>query len=434
MLRFVYNIVFTMAFVISWPWFAMHMLRRGRFWPGFGERFGCYSDELEQKLNALCNPVWIHAVSVGEMMLARVLIRELRALRPEQPIVITCTTSTARVLGEREMADAKTLVLYSPADLFPTVKRAFDLIRPCLILLIEQELWPNQLWEAESRKIPVWIINARLSDRSWRRFKKFRRWLAPLLAKVSMVGLQSEKDRKRLEEAGFPIHALFATGSMKYDVADLARADSGVAEKLRKELAWADDEEVFLAGSTHPGEEELLFELYKDLASERPQLKFLLAPRHAERGPGLLELARSKGLKACLRSEAKEGIDVIILNTTGELRSLFELATVVFIGKTLVAPEGKGGQNFLEAARVGVPVIMGPRTENFQTLVEEYDEAGAILRISDGDELKRELKRLLSDALLRRTYGEKARGLFESNLGVGGKVARMVELYLKSLD
>lgn len=433
MLRFLYNIFFSMAFVLSWPWFAYRMFKRGRFWKGFGERFSCYASETEAKLAGLNRPVWIHAVSVGEMMLARVLIRELRALRPGQEIVITCTTSTARVLGEREIADAKTLILYSPADLFPMVKRSFDLIRPCLILLIEQEIWPNQLWEAEQRKVPVWIINARLSDRSWKRFKKFRCWLAPLLAKISLVGLQSEQDRKRFEEAGFPPHALFATGTMKYDVADLAKADHGVAEALRVELGWDAGDEVFLAGSTHPGEEELLLDIYRELLKERPRLKFLLAPRHAERGQQLLERACSKDLKACLRSRPSGGSSVVLLDTTGELRSLYELGTVVFIGKTLSAPEGKGGQNFLEAARVGVPVIVGPRVENFQTLVEDYVKAGGLLQVPDAEGLKRELKRLLPDAVLRKAYGDKARGLFEANLGVGAKVARMVEAYLKTV-
>jgi 3-deoxy-D-manno-octulosonic-acid transferase len=434
MLRFFYNVGFTLAFLITWPWFARRMFRRGRFWPGFRERFSCYPDDLVARLRRLDRPVWIHAVSVGEMMLARVLVRDLRSQRPQLDVVITCTTSTARMLGERELSDPKTLILYSPVDLLPMVRKAFSAIRPSLILLIEQELWPNQLWEAEKRKIPVWIINARLSERSWQRFKKYRHWLAPLLARISLISLQSERDRPRLEDAGFPIHALFATGSMKYDVADLAKADHGVAEALRNELCWSVDEAVFLAGSTHPGEEELLLECYQCLKKEYPQLKFVLAPRHAERGVQLLSMIRDRGGKACLRSQVLPGMDVVIVDTTGELRSLYEMATVVFIGKTLQAPEGKGGQNFLEATRVGVPVLLGSKVENFQTLVEEHLEAGALICVADVQELQVELRRLLADPILRQSYGQKAKALFEVNLGVGAKVAGMVESYLKTLD
>ncbi|MDZ4789408.1 MAG: glycosyltransferase N-terminal domain-containing protein [Blastochloris sp.] len=432
MLQWFYNVGFTLAFVLTWPWFALHMWRRGNFWRGFNERFSFYSPELQSRLSHLKEPIWIHAVSVGEMMLARVLVDELRLLRPDQGVVITCTTSTGRALGDRELEDDKTVVMYSPADLLPMARRAFRAIKPCMILLMEQELWPNQLWEAERRGVPVWIVNARLSDRSWERFKKFRFYTTPFLSKISLIGLQSERDRGRLAEAGFPVHSMFVTGSMKYDVAHLAQADQGVAEGLRKEMGWTEGTEVFLAGSTHPGEEELVLEAYQELKRKRPELKCLLAPRHAERASSLMAAAQGRGFTACLRTEARPEADVLILNTTGELRSLYELGTIIFIGKTLVAPKGKGGQNFLEAARVGGAIVLGDKVENFTALVEDYLEASALVQVKDVEGLKNEALRLLEDRDLRCNYGSKARKLFEENLGAGATMARMIDGYLGS--
>ncbi|NJK90625.1 MAG: glycosyltransferase [Blastochloris sp.] len=423
-----------MAFVVCWPWFALRMWKRGRFWPGFTERFACYSREVRSALGLLQRPVWIHAVSVGEMMLARVLVRELRRLRPEQDVVITCTTSTARVLGDRELRDAHTVVLYSPSDLLPCVRAAFKVIRPCLILLMEQELWPNQLWEAERRGVPVWIVNARLSDRSWKRFCQWRGALSSLLSRLSFVGLQSERDRERFAQAGFPVHALFAMGSMKTDVADLAKADHGVAEGFRRDMGWKGDEEVLLAGSTHGGEEEILLRVYDRLRQTRPGLKLVLVPRHAERAAEVLELARKGQRSAVLRTKPELEAEIVVLNTTGELRSLYELATVVFMGKTLVSPKGKGGQNFLEAARVGVPIVTGPRVENFRNLVEDYLAAGALVRVADEKALEKALQELLASPEQQRLLGQKAQERFQSELGVGAEMARRVAAFLGRSD
>lgn len=433
MLKWIYNIGFSLAFMLTWPWFALRMRRRGNFWYGLGERFTIYSPELKAKLARLKQPVWIHAVSVGEMMLARVLVDELRLLNSQQDVVVTCTTSTGRALGDRELVDEHTLVIYSPADLMPMARRAFAAIRPSIILLIEQELWPNQLWEAQRKGVPVWIINARLSDRSWERFKKFRFILSPFLSQLTFVGLQSQRDRRRFAQAGFPVHGLFYTGSMKFDVADLAESDQGVAQKLRSEMSWTLDQEVFLAGSTHSGEEKIILDVYKKILETRPDIKLLLAPRHAERAKSLVELVQSYGLKVCLRSQPEAICQVIVLDTTGELRSLYEIGSVVFVGKSLVAPRGKGGQNFLEAARAGVPIILGDKVENFRTLVEDFLEKDALIQIKNGQELEKETLRLLKDADLRRIYGEKGKELFLEQVGAGARMAKMVESYLVTI-
>lgn len=429
---FVYHLLFPFVFAALAPVFLLRMWRRGNMGRGFGERFGLYPDAVAQKLAGLRSPVWIHAVSVGELLMARVLIRELRRLLPEQDLVLTCTTATARTLAERDVVDARTVVLHTPIDWLPVVRRAFARIRPALVVLMEQELWPGQMAEAERLRVPVWIVNARLSDRSHRRLRRVRRLVARILRPVVFVGLQRETDRARFAAAGFPVHALFLTGSLKCDVALLNGVDDSTAERLRAQLGWEPSAPVVLAGSTHPGEEELVLAGFRAWQAAHPDLKLVLAPRHAERAPEVLRLVREEGWPVVARSAAAPGADVAVLDTTGELAALYALARVVFIGKSLVAPEGKGGQNFLEAARCGCAVVAGPRMENFHGLAEEYTAAGAMVRVADAAGLAAEVGALLGDAERRARTGAAARALFEREAGVGARVAAQLASCLET--
>lgn len=426
-MKFIYHFLFPLVFVAGSPYFGWRVWKRGNGGRGFFERFGFYPRAAQRRLRAMDRPVWIHAVSVGEMLLAQVLVRDVRRLRPQQDVVVTCTTSTARALAERELADARTLILYSPVDWVVCVRRAFRAIRPVWVVLMEQEIWPAQMWEAERRGIPVWIVNGRLSDRSWRRFKKYRRWVCGLLKPLAFVGLQRESDRERFAQAGFPVQALFYTGSMKCDVAELEEANPGLAEELRRQLGWAGDTSVFLGGSTHPGEEAVVLDAFAAARQSYPELKCFLAPRHAERAGAVVRLAQERGFRTIRRSEAAPGAEVVVLDTTGELRSLYALGTVVFGGKTLIAPEGKGGQNFLEAARVGCAIVLGPRVENFKNAAEEYAAEGALVQVEGVEALTTEILRLLNDPGARLALGVKARELFERELGVGARVAGMLD-------
>ena len=430
MFRLVYNVIFPFIFVAASPYYLWRIWKRGSVTRAFGERLGIYSDELVSRLAALREPVWIHAVSVGEMMLASVLVRELREREKDLDIVITTTTVTGRQVG-RKLVDEHLVLLYNPADLFFVVRRAFGAIRPRLLVLMEQEIWPNYVWEAANRGVPVWLLNARLSDRSFVRFKKFKKWLRPVLSKLSLIVAQDEVDVRRLAEAGFPAHAIFNAGSMKFDVALLAAVDGNLAEKLRAMLGWKKDDLVLLAGSTFAGEEKIFLELFLELKKEFAGLRLLLAPRHFERSGEIEELCRGLGVSVVRQSGLSSPLasppEVLLSDMTGVLRSLFELGTVNFVGKSLC---GKGGQNFVEAARAGKPVVVGPNTQNFSRLAALFVAEKALIQVKDAAELKVVVSGLLADGAVCEKYGAAAKRVFEENLGAGKKSAGMILEFL----
>ncbi|MDR2463783.1 MAG: hypothetical protein LBD30_08410 [Verrucomicrobiales bacterium] len=430
MIRLFYNIVFPFALALAAPYYLWRMWRRGRASRAFGERLGIYSDELAARLAALKNPVWIHAVSVGEMMLASVLARELRARRGDLDIVITTTTVTGREVGRR-LEDEHLVLLYNPVDLWLTVSRAFKRICPCLLILMEQEIWPNYVWQAADRGVPVWLLNARLSDRSYGRFVKFKKMARPVLSRLSLIVAQNEEEVSRLVGAGFPAHAIFNAGSMKFDVAQLAVTDSGLAERLRARLGWRDADRVVLAGSTFAGEERIFLELFAELKKTFPDLRLVLAPRHFERSGEIAELCREFNVSVARQSELTATLtvapDVLLSDMTGVLRSLYELGTVNFVGKSLC---GKGGQNFIEAARAGKPVVVGLNTQNFARLAALFVREGALIQVRDAAELRVTVSELLADAAVRERYGAAARRVFEKNLGAGRVSAGMIWQFL----
>lgn len=433
-----YNLFFVLVFCVVWPVYAQRMWKRGRFFEAFGERFGFYSDEIIQKLKKnQSSPVWIHAVSVGEMMIATALLRELRKRDPHQAIVLTTTTVTGRQVGEKLIDDNTTLIYY-PIDFYFSAARAFRAIRPSILLLIEQEIWPNTIWRAYRKKVPVWIINARLSDRSAKRFAKFRRVTRPLLQKISLVTLQDENDRERLTRAGFSSHLLWSIGSMKFDVAELNANEKNLADELRLQLGWGKEDFVLLAGSTHSGEEEIFLRVFNRIKKEFPKIRLVLAPRHMERSGQVtrtieeMDIPYVKRTDLLKEKESKvEGkdISILLLDTTGELSAVYELGSVNFIGKSLM---GHGGQNFLEAARVGKPVVVGPHMENFRRLIEWFQQADALIQIEDEDSLFHEIKKLSSDRERCLRYGERAQKLYRENLGASKKTVQMLNQWLNA--
>lgn len=295
LLQFLYNVGFTVAFGLTWPYFTWRLWRRGKFLEAFPERVGWYSVALRKKLAQLDRPIWIHAVSVGEMMMARVLLAELRRIRPEQAVVVTTTTQTGRQIGA-SLEDERTVLVYNPTDFLLSVSRAFTAIRPAMLILVEQEIWPNYVWGAQRRGVPVWLINARLSRRSYRRFQRFRRFTEPVLRGIEWVCLQHESDRSRFAAIGFRSECLAVTGSMKFDVAEGGQFDPELAGRIRAELGWSEDEPVLLLGSSHPGEETLLLDIFHALRREFSRLRLVLAPRHFERAGKVHVRVREAGV------------------------------------------------------------------------------------------------------------------------------------------
>ncbi len=431
LLKIGYNLLFTVGFALTWPYFTYLIWRRQPFWERLGERLGHYPRAVKDWLQRPDRPVWIHAVSVGEVLLARVLVRELRRHLPHLRIFLTVGTPTGRRLAE-PLLDDKTCLVYVPTDFYYSMMRAFRRVNPRVLILVENEIWPNMLWRAKKMGIPICLVNSRLSRRNRRLFRAARTFVRPVVQLFDWVGVQSEEDLGRFAIAGFPENRLHLMGSMKYDVADLASDNPGKGREIRELAGWDRGQIVLLGGSTHPGEEKALADLVRALKSKHPTLRLMLVPRHVERKGEILAQLSVPGLKVGLRSrlEAERGSDpdILLVDSTGELRDLYPACELVFIGKTLT---GKGGQNFLEAARHGRAIVAGPHMDNFQSLRREFLADQAMVVSRNLEELGSQLDRLLASPQEREELGKRARACFREHLGAG---ARHVEALLKYLS
>jgi 3-deoxy-D-manno-octulosonic-acid transferase len=443
-LQVLYNVGFMTFFFITGPYFLFTLWRRGKLLPQFGERFGFYSKEVKQQL-APGADLWIHAVSVGEVKIARVLLRCLRETRPELRVVISCTTRTGSDVAKKRLEDARTVIIYNPIDFLWSVVHAFKLIRPRLLVLVESEIWPNYLWCAKRRRIPIYLINARLSEKSEERYRKLRRLVRPLLSDIDLVFAQDPTEVSRLAQAGFAPETIFNLGSIKYDVAEQESLDARDAAKEKDINAWWDrtgwsgEQKILLGGSTHPGEEEVLARIFRQLHEENPRLRLVLAPRHAERGAAIRDMCDRMGLKAVTRNQLASATaplangsspDVLVVNSTGELGALYKRATLAFVGKSL---RGHGGQNFIEAAPVGTPIVIGPNMQNFKVITREFLSRQAVVQVTDEFELANCLRALFASDVVRQDLGNSAKATFEANLGAAKRTAMVIGNALDNL-
>lgn len=430
-LQVVYNVVFMTFFFVTGPFFLWRLWRRGKLLPQFGQRFGFYAKDIRERLKPGAD-LWIHAVSVGEVKLARVLIRAMREVRPELRIVISTTTGTGFSLAKACLEDELTSVIYNPIDFLWSVISTFNTIQPKRLILIESEIWPNYLWCARRRQIPVYLVNTRLSDRTEERYRLMRWIIRPLLQDIDLVFAQDATDVSRLTLAGFGPECIFNLGSLKYDVAALDTSTESDVSAWWDRTGWNDHQLVLLGGSTHHGEEEVLVRIFLGLREQWPKLRLVLAPRHAERGSSVRDLCDRMGLRAVTRAQlaaAAEPLangstpDVLVVNSTGELSSLYKRATLAFVGKSL---RGNGGQNFIEAAPVGTPIIVGPNMQNFKVITREFLSRQALVQVTDEFELAQALHALFTSEQARRDLGDRARATFEANLGAAKRTAHVI--------
>jgi len=441
-LQVLYNVGFMTFFLITGPYFLFTLWRRGKLLPQFGQRFGFYSKEVREKL-APGADLWIHAVSVGEVKIARVVIQHLREMRPDLRIVISTTTGTGFTLAKKRLENEQTVIIYNPIDFLWSVVHAFKTIRPKRLILVESEIWPNYLWCAKRRNIPVYLVNTRLSEKSEERYRRLRWLVRPLLAEFDLVFAQDQTEVTRLAQAGFAPETIFDLGCLKYDVAEHEARDAVDVTKEKVISAWWDrtgwksDQTILLGGSTHPGEEEVLVRIYRELREQWPKLRLVLAPRHAERGAAIRDMCDRMGMRAVMRSQlaATEATmsngstpDVLVLNSTGELGAIYKRATLAFVGKSL---RGHGGQNFIEAAPVGTPIVIGPNMQNFKIITREFINQQAVVQVTDEFELANCLHALFASDEIRRELSSRAKATFEANLGAAQRTAKVI---LSSLE
>lgn len=345
---------------------------------------------------------WLHAVSVGEAIAAAPLVDGLRRLHPELPLVVTTVTETgARVVRER-YAGLSTHRFF-PVDLPWTARRFVDALNPAFLVCMETELWPNLLRTLAARGVPVMIANGRISDRSYRRYRLVRRFMRSVLECVSVFAMQSDEDARRVIALGAPAERVVVTGNIKSE----ALPDSaGVVDLWHRLLGFEAGRRVWIAGSTHRGEEAMILDAHALALAECPDLALVIAPRHPEQAGEVLDLVAARGWPAVRRSELprqRERNAVIVLDTVGELAPLYAVADVVFVGGSLIP---FGGHNMLEPALRRKPVLFGPHTTNFREAAALLESAGAALVVRDGAELGRKLARLLGDRDLRVKLGE----------------------------
>jgi len=414
----------------------MRMWRRGNWLPGFRERFGHFGANLKQALTNR-HVVWIHAVSVGEVNLCTQLIRALEPRVPNIKIVVSTTTTTG--MGElRSRLPSHISKIYYPIDRLKCVSRAFSVINPKVIVLVEAEIWPNFIWRARSLGIPVFLANARLSDRSYPRYKRFGFLFRPLFASFAGVGAQNETDAQRLREVGCRPEAIRVVGNLKFDAAKLNERRLLNVAGLLRQLGVPPDAPVVIGGSTHAGEEVLLAEIARRLRVRFPKLFLVLVPRHFERCREVGRQLQERGVKFVYRNEIisntqfKPGeVDCLLVNTTGELRFFYQAATVVFVGKSLTA---MGGQNPIEPGALGKAMVLGPNMQNFADITRSFVAQNGVIQVRDPEGLEDAIAGLLADENRRTELGRNAQKVVRENQGAIDRTVKMILEELKKCD
>jgi len=423
-IRIIYNLLWPLGLLFFLPGYLLKMLRRGGYREKFGQRLGIYGAEIRPRL-AKQRSTWLHAVSVGEVTVALKLAHALRALQPNLHCVLTTTTTTGFALANKSAAPWVE-VMYTPLDFWPIIRRAFAIIHPARILLIEAEVWPNLVAEAHARRIPIALVNARLSPRSENRFRLFRLLVAPTFRLLDLVCVQEPEDVDRWRGLGVEPNRIRHTGSIKYDPVSLAeRIDTGGIDV--SDLDAFAERPVLFGGSTHRGEEEILAKAFLKLRQKFPLLCLFIAPRHVERlreiraQLGALSLHVQLASKLATLGHAKP--ECVLLDTTGQLRNWYPIATVVFIGKSLMA---HGGQNPVEPIIGGKPVIFGPHMENFATLAMSLVANNGAIEVNDAGDLERAAEKLLRDGETRRLLVQNARKVLAQHRGATARTAQLI--------
>jgi 3-deoxy-D-manno-octulosonic-acid transferase len=406
LISLIYNLLLPVVLFLGLPAFLIKGIRRGGLARNFRQRLGYFSAETLARFRDR-EPIWIHAVSVGEIFIALKLIEAIRAAASGQHIVLSTTTTTGyRVAVEKE-SDFLT-VIHNPVDLPWITSRVIRLIRPSCMVLVEAEIWPNLVAQLKNRGTPVLLINARLSPRSEKRYLQFRPLIEPIFSLLDGATVPFEVDRDRWSRLGIRRENIVVTGSVKFDhIGDSRLVEQQCAEldQWLTETGMPDRRRILLGGSTHDGEELLIAQIAESLRSEVPDLKLVLVPRHAERGATIASQLEEAGFAPILRagpervsSDTQEGTvpreKVWIANTTGELRSWFHLAEVVVIGKSFY---GGGGQNPVEPILAGKPVVVGPRMENFADVVQDLLAVSGIVQVGEKPALGTAVAELFRD-------------------------------------
>ncbi len=420
-----YSLLLSLVLLVWSPSLLLGAVGIRRHREGWRERLGFYPEALLSHIHET-QPVWIHAVSVGEVGAASILANLWTARRPKMSLVVSTVTATGREVAKRSLPQAAG-VIYFPLDLPMMVHRALAALKPRLVLLTETEIWPNFLRGCATSQVPVAIINGRISPRSFRRYRLVRPFIRRVLHCIDLFCMQTRTDAERILALGASPERVHVVGNLKFDAAPRTDARS-LAEQWRRDLKIEAQQPVLVAGSTHAGEEEAVLEAFIRLRREFPDLLLILAPRHPDRLAAVEAVVASKGLATVRRNALARGCgggkEVVLLDTMGELSALYAVGTVAYVGGSLVP---KGGHNLLEPALHGRPVLFGPHMENFAEASALFVERGAAVQVNDAEELFRQLARLLRDPAARDRMGKAALEALAAHRGACDRTVALLE-------
>lgn len=429
-----YTFLYTLGVLSYLPVFFYRVLFQGKRGIPLGQRLGRVPSGLGAgEEGAGSFRIWVHAVSVGEVNAVRPLVETLQPAGHQ--ILLSTTTETGQGLA-RHLFRERARVFYFPLDWKWTCRRYLKTLRPHLVLLAETELWPNFIASTHELEIPILLVNGRLSDGSFRRYRRIRFFLRPLFQRMSHFCMQSRQDKERILELGAPPSQVNWVGNLKFDYEPESTPELGqVVDSLGQLLQPAGNEPVWVCGSTREGEEAKLLRVFVSLRQQFPGLRVLLAPRHPHRTPEVVRLLQQMKLDYFLRSQLDPGNppdqlsppSVLVLDTIGELAQVYRLADVVFIGGSLVPT---GGHNLIEPAAFSKPILVGPHMENFQEVLETFRRSYAVVQVRDEAELEQRLGDLLKDPYTRTWLGRNARKVIRENQGSVKRTTEIIRRHL----
>ena len=420
-----YDFIFLIITLVHLP---VYLLRR-KIHPGFQMRLGILPNGLN-----LDRPIWIHAVSVGEVMTVKNLVRELRITYPDKKFFISTVTPTGNKIA-KGITKETDFVSYFPLDLSFIVRSVVDKVKPSFFIIMETEIWPNLISCLYRKKIPVVLVNGRLSDRSFRGYRCIKFLLKSVLNKINLFCVQTRADAERLLRLGVSRDRIQITGNMKFDIKDYTDSKKDYTDYKLK-LGLESNEKLFIAASTHPGEEKIILGVYKNLFKEFPDLRLLIAPRHPERATEIANLIKRFGFEAermgLLNPRTHEPTNprtIFILDTVGELVYFYNIASIVFVGGSLIK---KGGHNILEPASLGKPVIFGPYMFNFRDIASLFLENKACILAHNREELFLNIKDLLRNPGKGTELSQRAKAIILQNQGATTRNLECISNYISA--